>query len=74
MKYNIKAAKQLLKEIFDSDTDPVKRCPVYLDKKGGSCSHVDGPICDWPDCSIVEKYRNGTLESYGLDKEMLEEE
>jgi hypothetical protein len=48
--------KQLFKEIFDSDTDPVKRCPVYLDKEHGSCSHVDGPLCDWPDCSMVEKY------------------
>lgn len=30
--------------------DPVKHCPVY---KEIGCSHVDGYLCDFPDCSIL---------------------
>ena len=35
---------------FDSiGKDPVKYCEVY---KREGCSHVDGPLCDFPNCSI----------------------
>lgn len=37
--------------------DPVKECPVYLDKENGSCAHVDGFLCDFPDCSMIKDYR-----------------
>ena len=30
--------------------DPVHKCPVYL-KEG--CSHVDGILCNYPNCSMV---------------------
>ncbi len=33
--------------------DPVKGCRVY---KEASCSHVDGPLCDYPTCSIQQDY------------------
>lgn len=33
--------------------DPILKCPVY--KKEG-CSHVDGPYCDFPDCSILHEH------------------
>ena len=36
-------------------SDPVKNCPVY---KSLGCAHVDGYLCDYPNCSIVEKYLN----------------
>ena len=36
--------------------DPVKDCPVYLDKEYGSCCHVDGPICPFPKCSMIDEY------------------
>jgi hypothetical protein len=36
---------------------------VYRDKENGSCAHVDGPLCDFPDCSLRKQYleekRNG---------------
>ena len=34
--------------------DPVKHCSVY---KEIGCSHVDGYLCDYPDCSILKDYK-----------------
>ncbi len=36
---------------FSAKNDPVYRCKVYLDKEGGSCAHVDGPLCNFDTCS-----------------------
>lgn len=33
--------------------DPVRGCEVY---KNNGCSHVDGYLCDYPDCSIRKNY------------------
>lgn len=47
-----------LKKLFcNPETDPVCGCDVYKDKENGSCAHVDGPLCDFPDCSILKMYR-----------------
>lgn len=46
-----------LKRIFDRSTDPVHSCDLYRDKEAGSCAHVDGPLCDFPECSILADYR-----------------
>lgn len=35
--------------------DPVRGCEVY---KNIGCSHVDGYLCDYPDCSIRKNYMN----------------
>jgi hypothetical protein len=35
-------------------TDPVKGCDVY---KNIGCSHVDGFLCDYPNCSILKNYK-----------------
>lgn len=35
------------------NSDPVKRCDVYLTE---GCSHVDGMLCNFPDCDIYHKY------------------
>lgn len=35
------------------NSDPIKKCPVYL-KEG--CSHVDGPYCSFPGCSLVREF------------------
>lgn len=37
-------------------TDPVYKCAVYLDKENGSCSHVDGYLCDMETCNILSDY------------------
>jgi hypothetical protein len=34
--------------------DPVKHCSVY---KEIGCAHVDGYLCDYPDCSILKDYK-----------------
>ena len=34
---------------FTNPLDPVKNCELYL-KEG--CSHVDGMLCDFPDCEM----------------------
>lgn len=47
---------KFLKNLFDNPNDPVKHCEVYLDKKNGSCVHVDGMHCDFPTCSIRSNY------------------
>ena len=46
-----------LKRIFDRSNDPVYNCDLYLDKEAGSCAHVDGPLCDFPQCSMLADYR-----------------
>lgn len=46
-----------LKRIFDRSEDPVHSCDLYRDKEAGSCAHVDGPLCDFPECSILADYR-----------------
>jgi hypothetical protein len=34
--------------------DPVKGCDVYREV---GCSHVDGCLCDYPQCEILKKYK-----------------
>lgn len=46
-----------LKRLFDRSTDPVYGCNLYRDKEAGSCAHVDGPLCDYPECSMLRDYR-----------------
>lgn len=33
--------------------NPVKHCQVY---KQLGCSHVDGFLCDYPDCSMLKEH------------------
>lgn len=33
--------------------DPFYRCPVW---KNENCSHVDGLICDFPNCTTMREY------------------
>ena len=35
--------------------NPVKYCEVY---KNEGCCHVDGLLCDYPNCSILEDYKS----------------
>ena len=42
-----------LKRLFDRSNDPVHSCELYRDKSAGSCAHVDGPLCDFPKCSML---------------------
>ena len=41
----------------DAMKDPVHSCDLYRDKSAGSCAHVDGPLCDFPECSMLADYR-----------------
>lgn len=38
---------------IDTSTDPVKHCRVY---KEDGCCHVDGLLCDFPKCDILDKH------------------
>lgn len=49
-----------LHNLLNDPTDPVKHCDLYKDKAAGSCAHVDGPLCDFPGCSMLRNYREGT--------------
>ena len=45
--------------IFIFKNDPVYYCSLYRDF---GCSHVDGYLCDFPDCTMNKEYegkRNG---------------
>ena len=35
------------------NSDPVYHCPVYREE---GCSHVDGMLCDFPNCQIYHEY------------------
>lgn len=42
------------KELFNmSKNDPVKNCALFKDK---GCAHVDGMLCDFPNCQMNEEY------------------
>lgn len=45
-----------IRRLFDRSSDPVHSCALYKDKAAGSCAHVDGPLCDFPRCSMLEDY------------------
>ena len=47
-----------LKDLLNDPNDPVKHCDLYRDKVAGSCAHVDGPLCDFPGCSMLRDYRD----------------
>lgn len=58
-----------LKSILTVRKDPVKRCALYLDKKAGSCAHVDGPLCDFPTCAMLKDYRTFKAAQRGKEQE-----
>lgn len=35
------------------NSDPIRKCPVY---KNEGCSHVDGLLCNFPNCSTYHEY------------------
>lgn len=44
----------LFKKLFDmSKNDPVKKCNLY---KNEGCAHVDGMLCDFPNCQMSKDY------------------
>lgn len=45
--------------LFISPDDPVWHCEVYRTKQ--SCAHVDGPLCDFPKCSMLQEHRRNHL-------------
>jgi hypothetical protein len=49
-------------------TDPVYNCPVFLNE---GCAHVDGPLCDYPNCNIIKEYKSKTdiVNEYNTVKE-----
>lgn len=42
---------------LNRNDDSVYSCDLYRDKEAGSCAHVDGPLCDFPKCSMLAEYR-----------------
>ena len=40
------------------DKDPVKHCALYLEE---GCAHVDGYLCDFPDCTILKDFKSNLL-------------
>ena len=56
----------LLNKLTDFAPDPARNCGIHLEM---GCSHVDGPLCDFPKCSILEIWRRGKLyEELGLEE------
>lgn len=45
------------KRVFNRSADPVYSCELYRDREAGSCAHVDGPLCDFPECSMLAEYK-----------------
>lgn len=42
-----------VRKIFTGHTDPAKNCGFH---KSFGCSHVDGPLCDFPCCSMFKEW------------------
>ena len=50
----MKWLRQFIREIvYIHKNDPVKKCELFRDK---GCSHVDGYLCDFPNCSMNSNY------------------
>ena len=50
--------KKIFKKIanafkMQSLKDPIKHCPLY---KSEGCAFVDNHLCDYPNCSILDRY------------------
>ena len=45
---------KFLKNFIDKLKDPVYSCDLY---KEIGCSHVDGILCDYPECSMLKEYK-----------------
>jgi len=41
--------------IWHWKNDPVKKCRMYIES---GCPHVDGFLCDYPECSMLKEYLN----------------
>lgn len=54
-----KLFRELSKLVETHKNDPVKNCTVYRDK---GCSHVDGPLCDFPNCILLKKYEKSKMD------------
>ena len=54
-----KVIREIIKII--KENDPVYGCKVYKDL---GCSHVDGLLCDFPNCSINNKYNGDYIERW----------
>ena len=56
MRKLFKFIRSLLKEIKSMlyDNDPVYNCDYYKNK---GCSHVDGLVCNFPNCELNEFYK-----------------
>lgn len=55
----LRTISSTIKYLFGSDVgkdDPVCSCPVHLDHKNGGCTHVDGFLCHFPKCEIIDSY------------------
>lgn len=57
MIHSLKQPVMWLKQLVGRHADPVNNCELYQDKSAGSCTHVDGMLCDFPRCSILADYR-----------------
>ena len=51
----------------DDKNDPLKDCQVY--KKLG-CSHVDGLLCDFPNCSLNNEFINEVFKNNGIKRKL----
>jgi hypothetical protein len=60
----LKKLSKLLREF--KENDPLYSCRVFKDL---GCSHIDGFLCDFPDCSMNKKYLL-ELEMFGLEQQL----
>ena len=59
----MKSLKDIIKE-----NDPFYGCEVWLNE---GCSHVDGLLCNYPECEILKKYRKDDSISLNLTAKQL---
>ena len=55
---------KFIKDLYRND--PVINCKVFKDL---GCSHIDGMLCDFPECSINKEYLR-EIEIFNLEQEL----
>ena len=58
-------------KLFDRSDDPVYSCELYTEL---GCSHVDGPLCDFPQCSMLSNHKESKHGFTIKDDEQFHEE
>lgn len=58
LEYPFTLKNKIINKVKDMLNDPVTGCDLYKDE---GCSHVDGLLCNYPDCEILKEHKTNCI-------------